>query len=132
MKRQITAILIASLLAIMAPIATSAQSKYHNAKNRENYSRNNDRQNRASRDRRSSERRYDDNYYSDEGYYDYDRPNVYDRHRKAINIGVATGAGAIIGALIGGKKGALIGAAAGVAGGAIVTKVQSPRNRPRY
>jgi len=60
------------------------------------------------------------------------QPNVYDRHRKAINIGVATGVGAVLGALFGGKKGALIGAAAGVAGGAIVTAKQSPRNYYRY
>ena len=58
----------------------------------------------------------------------YKQPNVYDRHRQAINIGVATGAGALLGALLGGKKGALIGGAAGVAGGYIITKKQQPRN----
>ena len=79
---------------------------------------------------------YDEPYYQEDDYY-YDengvrRPNVYDRHRKAINIGAATAAGAIIGAIFGGKKGALIGAAAGVATGAIVTKKQKPRNTDRY
>jgi len=80
-------------------------------------------------------RRYDNNRtrYTNRdqnrrGVYGYEQPNVYDRHRKAINIGVATGVGALIGALIGGKKGALIGGAAGVAGGYIVTKKQAPRN----
>jgi hypothetical protein len=94
----------------------------------------------VSAQRRGNDRRYDrydnryDDRYTNEDYNDngeYKRPNVYDRHRKAINIGVATGAGAIIGALIGGKKGALIGAAAGVATGAIITRKQRPRNYER-
>lgn len=84
----------------------------------------------------SERRQYDDNRYQDNGqnydesgYYDgYKKPNVYDRHRKAMNIAIATGAGAIIGALIGGKKGAVIGAGAGVAAGAILTKKQKSRN----
>lgn len=72
--------------------------------------------------------------YNDDGYYNYNdgRPNVYQRHRKAMNIGIGTGAGAILGGLIGGKKGALIGAAAGAGGGYIVTKVQKPTNQRRY
>lgn len=74
-----------------------------------------------------------DNYGHDYGYdYDYDKPNVYDKHRKAINLSVGTGVGALVGALVGGKKGALIGAAAGLAGGAIVTAKQKPRNTERY
>jgi len=89
------------------------------------------------RDNRRSDRYNDQNYdpYFDEDYDDnaeYKRPNVYDRHRKAINLGVATGAGAILGAIFGGKKGALIGAAAGVATGAIITAKQKPRNTQRY
>ena len=78
--------------------------------------------------------------YRNDGYYDqtydngngYGQPSVYDRHRKAINIGVATGAGAVIGAIFGGRKGALIGAAAGAVGGVIITKKQRPRNYSRY
>lgn len=78
------------------------------------------------------DRYYDDNY--DDEYYDqeYKRPSVYDRHRKAINLSVATGAGAVLGAIFGGKKGALIGAAAGVATGAIITAKQKPRNPNNY
>ncbi len=70
----------------------------------------------------------DDNYQYDNGGYRSGQPNVYDRHRKAANIAIGTGAGAIIGALIGGKKGALIGAAAGVVGGVIITKKQNRKN----
>ena len=38
------------------------------------------------------------------------KPSWYRRHRNASNVGMATGAGAVIGALAGGGKGALIGA----------------------
>ena len=75
-----------------------------------------------------------DGYYSNEGYgyedvqYRNGQPNVYDRHRKAINIGSGAAAGAILGAIFGGRKGALIGAAVGAAGGAVVTSKQRPRN----
>lgn len=61
----------------------------------------------------------------------YNRPSFYRRHRNAVNIGIATGAGALIGALIGGKKGALIGAGAGAGGGALYTYKIKPK-KPRY
>jgi len=92
----------------------------------------------ASAQRRNNDRnydtQYDDQYYQDEYYddYEYKKPNVYDRHRKAINIGVAAGTGAIIGGIFGGKKGALIGAGVGVATGAIITAKQKPRNPRIY
>lgn len=73
---------------------------------------------------------YNDPYYTDD--YGVSQPNVYDRHRKAFNLGIGAAAGAIVGGLIGGKKGALIGAGVGVAGGAIVTAKQAPRNYPKY
>ena len=60
----------------------------------------------------------------------YKRPSFYRRHRNAINIGIATGAGALLGAIIGGKKGALIGTAAGAGGGALYTyKIKPKQNR---
>jgi hypothetical protein len=73
---------------------------------------------------------YGDDYYSQD--YSTDRPSVYDRHRKAVNVGGGAIAGAIIGGLFGGKKGAAIGAVAGAVGGAVVTKKQRPRNYYRY
>jgi hypothetical protein len=105
MKRFITTFLMTALLAISIPALSGTamgQTRYY----------------RSSRVTRS--------------YYNNNQPNVYDRHRKAINIGVATGIGALLGGIIGGKKGAVIGAAAGVAGGAIVNAKQSPRNYTRY
>ena len=58
----------------------------------------------------------------------YKKPNVYDRHRKSINIGAGGAGGALLGALIGGKKGAVIGALLGAGGGAIFTAKQKSRN----
>jgi len=75
---------------------------------------------------------YGNDEYNQDQYSGYSQPKVYDRHRKAINIGVATGAGAILGALLGGRKGALIGAAAGAATGYVITKKQQPRNYTYY
>jgi hypothetical protein len=49
------------------------------------------------------------------------KPSFYRRHRNASNIGLATGAGAVIGALAGGRKGALIGAGVGAGSGALYT-----------
>ena len=75
---------------------------------------------------------YDQGYNTGYNTYGYGQPNVYARHRKAMNIGIGAGAGALLGALIGGGKGALIGAAAGAGGGYVVTQKQSPRNYYRY
>lgn len=118
MKRYITTFLMAAMLAVAIPAMTTtsmAQTRYHNSNNR--------------RYQNESRQYSNDNYQYDNGQYQSNgRPNVYDRHRKAMNITIATGAGAILGALFGGKKGALIGAAAGAAGGAIITAKQRPRN----
>ena len=61
----------------------------------------------------------------------YRKPSIYKKHRNLINIGIGTGAGALIGALIGGKKGAAIGALAGGGGSALYTYKIRNRNR-RY
>jgi len=118
-------------VAIPALAGTASAQRRDNDRNRR-YTRDNDRYS----DNRNNNSRYnsDDQYYEDDYYDQYGnkQPNVYDRHRKAINIGVATGAGAVLGAIFGGKKGAIIGAAAGAATGAIVTAKQKPRNTNNY
>ena len=133
MKRFVTAIMMTAVLGLSVPVLTSAQTRYCDSNGRQ--------VDRSNRDSRGSNRGYRNAFYETNrnGYYNNEnrnrssnRPNIYDRHRKSMNIAIATGAGAIIGALIGGKKGALIGAAAGVAGGAIITKKQKPRNYIRY
>lgn len=57
------------------------------------------------------------------------KPNVYRRHRNLINMGIGTGAGALIGGLVGGGKGALIGAGAGAGGSALYTYVFNKKKR---
>src|SRR5215204_1328206 len=113
MKKYISTFVMLAMLAVSVPmLAGSASAQRRVYYNDGRYTRN-----------------YDQQYYDN---YGYDEPNVYDKHRKAINLAAGTGIGAVIGALIGGKKGALIGGAAGLAGGAIVTAKQSPRNTTRY
>lgn len=134
MKKLFSTIVMGAMLAAAIPllsIRADAQTRYCNANRR--HSKN------VSRNYRNN---YRNAYYENAGYSNYayrnnatrrvERPNVYQRHRKAFNIGIGTGAGALLGALIGGKKGALIGAAAGAGGGYIATKVQSPKNYYRY
>ena len=134
----IMSMMLAAIVPVMS-VTASAQTRYCETNSRNNGHNNglhkgwykngkNRGGNREYRDANYSDR------YNDNGYYNYNngQPNVYQRHRKAMNIGIGTGAGAIIGALIGGKTGALIGAAAGAGGGYIVTKKQSPKNYRRY
>ncbi|MBC7797841.1 MAG: hypothetical protein H7Z37_13290 [Pyrinomonadaceae bacterium] len=61
----------------------------------------------------------------------YRRPSFYRRNRNLINIGVGTGAGALLGTAIGGGKGAAIGALAGAGGSALYTYKIRPKRR-RY
>lgn len=140
MKKKISAIMTSAAFAIgfvaMATIETNAQTRYCQDGDQSRYERRYER--RAGNGRYSEARYQNDRYYGNDGYYDNDgyyygkQPNVYDRHRKAINLSVGTAAGAAVGAAVGGKKGALIGAGVGLAAGAIVTAKQKPRNYPRY
>lgn len=59
----------------------------------------------------------------------YKKQNFYDRHRNLINVGIGTGAGALLGGLIGGKKGALIGTLAGAGGSALYTYKINPKKK---
>lgn len=62
----------------------------------------------------------------------YKKPSFYSRHRNLINIGIGTGAGALLGGLIGGKKGALIGTLAGAGGSALYTYKLNPKTKRYY
>ena len=59
-------------------------------------------------------------------------PSVYRKHRNLINVGIGTGAGALLGGLFGGKKGALIGALAGGGGSALYTYKLNPKKTRYY
>ncbi len=61
----------------------------------------------------------------------YKKPSIYRKHRNLINIGIGTGAGALIGALVGGKRGAGWGALAGAGSSAAYTYKINPK-RTRY
>jgi len=113
---------------------TRSHYKYNGHDNglHKGWNKNKKRGNREYREAYYADRYNDGRNYNNKRYYGNNRPNVYQRHRKAMNIGIGTGAGAILGGLIGGKKGAIIGAAAGAGGGYIVTKVQKPTNHRRY
>jgi uncharacterized protein YcfJ len=69
--------------------------------------------------------------YAVNGYTAQRRPSFYRRHRNAINIGIATGAGALIGGLLGGRRGAGWGLLAGAGSGALYTYKMNPKRR-RY
>lgn len=49
------------------------------------------------------------------------KPSFYRRHRNRVNMGIGTGAGALLGGLFGGRKGAVIGGATGLGGSALYT-----------
>lgn len=59
------------------------------------------------------------------------RPSFYRRHRNAVNIGIATGGGALLGGLMGGRKGAGLGALIGLGSGALYTYKLNKKKR-RY
>lgn len=70
-------------------------------------------------------------YYSTRGYSYQRRPSFYRRHRNLINIGVATGAGALLGGLLGGRRGVAYGLLGGAGAGALYTYKLNPKRR-RY
>ena len=61
--------------------------------------------------------------------YTYKRPSFYRRHRNLINVGIATGAGALIGGIARGKRGAGYGALIGAGAGALYTYVLNKKKR---
>lgn len=60
------------------------------------------------------------------------KPNFYRRHRNAVNIAAATGAGALIGGIAKGGKGAAIGSIIGAGGGALYTYKLNKKKRKYY
>ena len=99
MKKFIAAFMMTATLAVVLPLSANAQTRYN---------------------------RYNGNrVYTSRSYR---QPNVYDRHRNAINIAAGTGIGAIIGAIAGGGKGAGIGALIGAGGSALYTYKIRPKN----
>lgn len=103
MKKFIATLMMMAMLAVMMPLAANAQTR--------------------------NSRRYSTRTYTTQTYK---RPNFYNRHRNLINVGIGTGAGALLGGLIGGGKGALIGTAIGAGGSALYTYKINPKTRRYY
>ena len=118
MRKTLATFAIMAMLLVAIPLATNAQTRCY---------RNNRRS--SSRARNYASQRY----YAPQRYYyaERQRPSFYRRHRNLINIGIATGAGALIGGVARGRRGALIGAGSGAGLGALYTYVLKAKKR-RY
>ena len=115
MKKFLIVMLAFFVFAVTVPVSVEAQSckrKY--------------RRSTASRTYRRAAPRYAVNSYTAQK-----RPSFYRRHRNLINIGIATGAGALIGGLLGGRRGAGLGILGGAGAGALYTYKLNPKRR-RY
>lgn len=125
MKKFIASFIMMSLMALALPLSADAQRRCYTRKRTNvsrNYSRNVSRNYRT----RSS---YVNRSYETRGYT-YQRPSFYRRHRNLINMGIATGGGALLGGLLGGRKGAGLGALIGLGSGALYTyKLNKKRRR---
>ena len=114
MKKFLVVMLALFVFAVTLPLTAEAQSCRR--KYRKSY---------ASRTYRSTPR------YAVNGYTAQRRPSFYRRHRNLINIGIATGAGALLGGLVGGRRGAGWGLLGGAGAGALYTYKINPKRR-RY
>jgi hypothetical protein len=137
MKKFLAGLVVLFVFMVTVPLSADAQSRcgrksYSSRSYNRNYSRANYRNYRSYR----NVNRYG---YNNAGYrtyssrgYSYERPSFYRRHRNVINLGVATGGGALIGALLGGKRGAGIGALIGAGSGALYTYGINKKKRRYY
>lgn len=101
-----------AMMAVALPLSADAQRRCYTRK-RTNVSRN-----------------YTNRSYRTRGYT-YKRPSFYRRHRNLINMGIATGGGALLGGLIGGRRGVGLGALIGLGSGALYTYKLNKKKR-RY
>ena len=114
MKKFLIVMLALFVFAVTLPVTTEAQS-----------CRRKSRRSTATRTYRSTPR------YAVNSYTAQRRPSFYRRHRNLINIGIATGAGALVGGLLGGRRGAGLGLLGGAGAGALYTYKLNPKRR-RY
>jgi hypothetical protein len=114
MKKFLIVFLVLLVFTVTLPLTADAQSCRRKV-----------RKSSASRTYRSTSR------YAVRGYTAQRRPSFYRRHRNAINIGIATGAGALVGGLVGGRRGAGWGLLAGAGAGSLYTYKMNPKRR-RY
>lgn len=114
MKKFLVSLMIFMVLVIGLPLTAQAHTCSGRSYRRTHYA------------RRSTPR-----YYATRSYVAARRPSFYRRHRNMINIGIATGAGALIGGLLGGRRGVAYGLLGGAGAGALYTYKLNPK-RSRY
>lgn len=126
MKKFVAGLLVLFVLMIGLPLQAEAHNgcPRHRRASRSTVSRNYYRQTSRYRSARTYRT------YRTAGY-SYQRPSFYRRHRNLINMGIATGGGALIGGIAGGRRGAGIGALTGLGAGALYTYVLNKKRR-RY
>lgn len=117
MKKIIVSLLVLFVFMVSVPLAAEACPAHHRTVRR-SYARSN------------YGRSYVAPRYRTAGYA-AQRPSFYRRHRNLINVGAATGAGALIGGIAKGRRGAGIGALSGAGAGALYTYVLNKKKR-RY
>jgi hypothetical protein len=123
MKKLIASFLMTVMLALSLPLLADAQTRRcYCPTRRSNVSRY---RSRSYRSRTAVSRSYRTAGYT------YKRPSFYRRHRNVINMGIATGGGALLGGLIGGRRGAGLGALIGLGSGALYTYKLNKKKR-RY
>jgi hypothetical protein len=123
MKKIIASLMVLFVLMVGLPLTSEAHNscpRYRRVAKRTTYSRS-----YAAQRYRSAPR-----YYT-AGYAAERRPSFYRRHRNLINLGIATGGGALIGGVARGKRGAGYGALIGAGSGALYTYVLNKKRR-RY
>lgn len=116
MKKFLAGLLVLFVLAMAVPFAEA-----HNGCPRH----------RRSKSYVSRNYRYVQPRYRVSEYSYYRKPSFYQRHKHAIDVGIGTGAGALIGGIARGGKGAGIGALIGAGSGALFTYVLDKKKR-RY
>ena len=130
MKKFIASFIMMSLMAIALPLTADAQRTCNMRKRTNvsrNYSSNVSRHYSRNVSRNYRTRNYNRSYQT--RGYTYKRPSFYRRHRNAVNIGIATGGGALLGGLMGGRKGAGLGALIGIGSGALSTYKLNKKKR---
>ncbi len=137
MKKFLVGLVMMFVFAVGLPLSVEAHNgcSRHRSYRRASYGRSYARNNRSYRTNRyySPARYYSSSpsYYTSRGYSTYRRPSFYRRHRNLINVGIATGAGALIGGIARGRRGAGYGALIGAGSGALYTYVLNKKKR-RY
>ncbi|MDQ3373481.1 MAG: hypothetical protein M3521_06300 [Acidobacteriota bacterium] len=132
MKKVLASLLVLFVLMIGLPLSAEAHNGCpRHRKARKSYAARNYRSNVNRQYAARDYRNYDDRQYYETRGNTYNRPSFYRRHRNLINLGVATGGGALIGGIARGKRGAGYGALIGAGSGALYTYVLNKKRR-RY